>query len=366
MAVRGLGDSFDPDGQKASVVIRYIFDVFGNRLERLHLMFASDSAFLQILGPSTTLNLPDLVHLHVHVNEKSVEPNHAMFPSRAFSKSKKIESISLRNCWWNKDLCLPQLLVFDVYNPEWAISPQQLLHVISNCPKLQQMPVEFEYKASQLQAAFQKVILPSLVELQTTCEWVSRAGPTLAAVLELPALSKLQLYGSGDIEILAAFIRDVTPKVESLHLGLNPKPNEPEIDILPLLEAAKEITELELDSVSSQKVIFETVARSTFVQGFPTITSGNDITSNAVGVIEHHGRISASCIIPKLGSLVLKNPLPEDTDALLELVQSRTKRFMTSETIPRKMHTVTILGESGISGWHEQEIDDLLEGRHLV
>lgn len=269
-----------------------------------------------------------------------VAPNVALFPTRAFAKSKKLVTLSLRNAWWDKDLSLPNLTIFDVYNPDWNISPHQLFHVIAHCPELKHMPIEFEYKAS-LQPILSRITLPKLEELQTTCEWITRAGPSLKAGLVLPALVKLQLYGTGDVDVLASFIRDVAPRLQYLHLGLSPpQSQESELNLLPLLHAAANISELELDSVAVQSSIFDEMARSSAAP-----ESGEGV-----------------CLLPNLTSLIVKNATLADADALLRFVASRTKQEGEKKAFPRRLKNVLLVGENNIGAWHEAQIISMLEG----
>jgi hypothetical protein len=284
-----------------------------------------------------------------------VAPNVALFPTRAFAKSKKLITLSLRNAWWDKDLSLPNLQIFDVYNPDWNISPHQLFHVIAHCSELKHMPIEFEYKAS-LQPILSRTTLPKLEELQTTCEWITRAGASLKAGLALPALVKLQLYGTGDVEVLAAFIRDVAPRLQYLHLGLSPpQMQESELDLLPLLFAAANISELELDSVAVQSSIFDEMARSPSTAAPEGGDGPGAVAVAGVGV-------GGVCLLPNLTSLVVKNATLADADALLRFVASRTKQDGEKKAFPRRLKNVLLVGENNIGAWHEAQIRAMLEG----
>jgi hypothetical protein len=338
VAVRGIGDETDFGGSKAAVMIRQIFGKLGNRMNRLQMLFKGDTSVAQVLAPYITGTLPDLQHLVLHVAE-SVMQRKTYVPVGAFSASMALETLQLRNIWWEKDLSFAKLRLFDVYNPEWRISPQQLLGVIGRCKELREMPIEFEYKpinvnpSNNLNVTDTVVTLEHLESLQTTCEWISLAAAVLSQTLIAPRLVKLQLYGCGDVQAISQFIEHCSPNLECLNLGItSPQGEDLDIDLIPLLRAAPKLTEFGVDSVAITASFLDALAATD--------------KPNCPGMM--------------LQSLVMKNVHFPDPDALLRMVAARTKTGLDGITRPRRLLTLEIPAETRISPWHEQQIDEMM------
>lgn len=334
IAIRDIGDPTDPDGLKATVMIRRIFNTVGTRTSRLQTLFTGVGAISQILGPSMTSQLPSLEQLSIHVAE-SVLPGIAHVPPGAFRASTSLEAIQLRNIWWEQDLALPRLEMFDIYNPDWRISPFQFLNTIANCKSIREMPIEFEHKPLAIHQRPVTVRLESLESLHTTCEWVTLAGPVLCQYMMAPKLSSLQLYGRGDIDVLAQFIDVVAPQLEHLHLGIPlAQGDEPEIDLLPVLKAAPHLIDFAVDSVTISGAFFDALAEVD----------------------------KPDMIGPLISTLVFKDVMFSDPNALLRMVASRTKSGLNDTSIPRRLQIVEIQGgkNMGINSWHEQQIDEMM------
>lgn len=335
VAIRDIGDLTDPDGLKATVMIRRIFSLVGARTSRLQTLFTGVGAVAQTLGPSMTGHLPILEQLSIHVSE-SVLPGVAHVPLSAFRASTALEVIQLRNIWWEQELALPQLYMFDVYNPDWRISPHQFLNTVANCKALREMPIEFEHKPLALHQRPSSVLMENLESLHTTCEWITMAGPVLCQYMIAPKLSSLQLYGRGDVDVLAQFITIVSPNLEHLHLGIPPaQGDEPEIDLLPILKAAPKLIDFAIDSVTISGTFF-----------------------NALAEVDKPDMIG-----PLISTLVFKDVMFSDPNSLLRMVAARTRPGLNDTTsAPRRLMIVEIQGgkNMGINSWHEQQIDEMM------
>lgn len=333
VAIRGIGDETDFGGSKAGVMIRQIFARIGNRMNRLQMLFKGDTSVAQVLAPYITGNLPDLQHLVLHVAE-SVMQRKTYVPAGAFGASMAMETLQLRNIWWEKDLSFSRLRLFDVYNPEWRISPQQLLGVVGKCKELREMPIEFEYKPINSNAPDSSVVtLEQLESLQTTCEWISLAAAVLSQTLIVPKLAKLQLYGCGDVQAISQFIEHCAPNLECLNLGItSPQGEDLDIDLVPLLRAAPRLSEFGVDSVSITGAFLDALAATD----------------------------KPNCPGLRLQSLVMKNVHFPDPDALLRMVAARTKAGLDEATRPRRLMTLEIPAETRISPWHEKQIDEMM------
>jgi hypothetical protein len=334
VAIRDIGDGVDSDGLRAAVMIRCILNALGDRAAKLQLLFSGGNAIGQILAPSLSGRLPSLQHLTIHVSE-SVHAGTAYVPAGAFRASSALEIIQLRNIWWDINLSLDTLRVFDVYNPDWRISPQQFLGTIAGCPNLRELPIEFEYRAVVNHNQLSPVTFQHLESLNTTCEWITLAGPILCQYMTAPNLSNLQLYGRCDVHVLSRFIEIVAPNLEHLHLGISPTEGyQSDLDLAVIFRSAPKLADFAVDSV---------------------VITGEFL--DALSVCE-----GPNILAPLLGTIVFKDVTFSDPNALLRMVAARTRKGLTEKSFPRRLMILEIQGgkEMGINTWHEQQINEMM------
>ncbi|CCA70134.1 hypothetical protein PIIN_04073 [Serendipita indica DSM 11827] len=334
VAIRDIGDALDPEGIRGAVMWRRILIVLGPRIRKLQTLFTGVSSIPQILGPNMSADLISLKHIAVHVHD-TITPGLAKIPQGAFRDSTGLETIQLRNVWWDQELRLPDLKVFDVYNPEWRISPRQFLSTLRECPNLRELPIEFEHKPVINQHRLSTVRFEHLESLHTTCEWITLAGPILCKFMIAPKLKNVQLYGRGDIQVITGFLENVAPNLQHLHLGTpQVQGDEPELDLVSVIKSAPNLIEFAVDGVVLNAAFFDAISDE-----------------------------SEGVLVPMLTSLVIKNSTFSDPNALLRMIAARTRPGLNSHhSFPRRLMVLEIQGgkDMGINLWHEQEIDELM------
>lgn len=369
IAIRDIGDTSDPDGVRAAVMLKKVYALIGGRARRLQLLFSGVGAVSQALSSNVTNNLPALQQLSLHMSE-SVLPGIAHVPLGSFRSSLgTLEVVQLRNIWWDQGLSLPRLETFDVYNPDWRISPHQFLSVIANCKAtLRELPIEFEHKPIINHNRLQFIQFDALESLHTTCEWISLAGPVLSQYIFAPKLANLQLYGRGDVAVLSTFIRAVCPNLSSLHLGIpRLQGEEEEIDLLSILRAAKKIESFAVDSVVIPALFFDALSSlPTLLPPSQTIcaSSADPASASPAPSTPSIPEAADGILCPLLKFIAFKDVTFSSPESLLRMIESRTRRGLNGkDSIPRRLGIVEIQGgkDLGLEKWHEARIEELMK-----